>query len=311
MLDRACVVYVCLAALPFCASAAGGPEARKADEPGGAKPKEFAQGVRIDWQTRAVEVDAKVVLREGPLELLACSPQTREHESIFSVAARPLHIFQALGLLGMEPGSPVRYDAKLKRQFPPTGEPLEIEVRHERAPKPVPVRDWLKDVELNRPPETVKWVFAGSRILDDGRLAADLDGTIICVVDFETALIAVGAIHTADNQHLWLAANTRAIPPIGTPCTIIIRRAAPAPIEVRLSKDGTFRLAGKPIDVEDLATLANREKPDGRIELCPDGNTPDETVKSAIDSLRAAGVDPAGIRVRAKENMTPPRRDPE
>jgi len=305
---------VCIPALIPCALAAGGPEDQSPNTTGDTKPKEFAPGVRIDWQARAVEVDAKVVLRKGSLELLACSPQTREHESIFSVAARPLHIYQALGLLGMDPGSPVRYDLKQNRHFPPTGTRLEIDVRYERAEAPVPVRLWLLDVERKRPPEMVKWVFAGSQILDDGRLAADADGTIICVVDFETALIAVGALHTPDNQQLWLAANTDAIPPIGTPCTLVIRRAASATVELRVSEDGTLRLADKPITPANLATLAarkNSETADAWIELCPDGKTSDKTVKSVIDSLRAAGIDPAGIRVRPHENSTQSRREPE
>ncbi|MCH8851940.1 MAG: hypothetical protein IID41_04735, partial [Planctomycetes bacterium] len=70
----------------------------------GAKP--FMPGVRINWQEREVEVAGVVVLREGMLELFACSADTREHESIMRISARPAHVYQALGLLGLEPGSP-------------------------------------------------------------------------------------------------------------------------------------------------------------------------------------------------------------
>ena len=70
----------------------------------------YAPGVRIDWTRGVIELDARVVLREGLLELFACSPRTREHESIFVVPAQPRRIYEALGLIGMEPGSPVRYD---------------------------------------------------------------------------------------------------------------------------------------------------------------------------------------------------------
>jgi hypothetical protein len=190
-------------------------------------PQKFAPGVRIDWRRRVVEVDAVVVLRKGPLELLACSPKTREYESILAVSARPMHIFQAMGLIGLEPGSPVRYDDKRDRWPAPKGEALQLRVRYRQddAERTVPVERWLLDVKHGRPPESLKWVFAGSRTLKSGRFGADVDGTVVCVVDFETALIAPGARHSADNEALWLAANTRAIPPTGTTCTLLIRSA--------------------------------------------------------------------------------------
>ena len=79
--------------------------------------KDFAPGVHIDWANRAVEIDARVVLRSGPLELLACSPKTREHESILVVDARPLHVYQALGLIGLAPGSPSRFDEASRKAW--------------------------------------------------------------------------------------------------------------------------------------------------------------------------------------------------
>lgn len=190
-------------------------------------PQKFAPGVRIDWRRRVVEVDAVVVLRKGPLELLACSPKTREYESILAVSARPMHIFQAMGLIGLEPGSPVRYDEKHDRWLAPTGETLQLRVRYRQkdVERTVPVEHWLLDVKHGRPPKSLKWVFAGSRTLKSGRFGADVDGTVVCVVDFETALISPGARHSADNEALWLAANTKAIPPTGTTCTLLIRSA--------------------------------------------------------------------------------------
>ena len=190
--------------------------------------RDFAPGVRIDWANRLIEVDARVVLREGPLELVACSPRTREHESMLLVHARPMHIFQAMGLVGFKPGSPVRYDEKLDRWYPPTGEPLDIRVRYrdDKGEHVVTVEQWLTGVKDDRPPDRIGWVFSGSRTDQEGRFTADGEGTVICVVDFETALITVNALHSADNALLWLRANTKAIPPVGTACTLLIRSRA-------------------------------------------------------------------------------------
>ncbi len=268
-------------------------------------PKPFAPGVRIDWQNRLVEVDAKIVLREGTLELLACSPQTREHESILSVPAKPTHIFQALGLIGLEPGAPVRYDDKEDRLFPPTGTPLEISVRYRVHGKEmtVPARRWLLDVERKRPPESIDWVFAGSQMLEDKSLAADLDGTIICVVDFETALIAVGTLHTANNRYLWLAANTDAIPPISTPCTLMIRRARGNTIEVHINMDGTLYAHDRSIAVEELTKLAVHEntKRPVLIRLSWDPKLTDDRIESAVQALVRAGIDRSSIEMNRPE----------
>lgn len=196
-----------------------------AASPGGVR--DFRPGVRIDWGKRAVEVEATVVLREGLLELLACSPNTREHESILTIKARPRDIYQAMGLIGLEPGKPVRFDEADKKPLPPTGEKLHLSVRYRKNDNDVvvAVEDWLLDTGTGKRPDSLKWVFAGARTLEDGRFAADDEGTIVCVVDFDTALIAVGSVHSADNDQLWLGANTAEIPPIGTRCTLLIKKA--------------------------------------------------------------------------------------
>ena len=217
-------------------SGSAGGEASQAISPVSVSPsvepasqaKPFAPGVRIDWQERTVELDVEIVLRRGPLELLACSPRTREHESILRVRAQPMHIFQAMGLIGLEPGLPLHYDENHDRWIAPTGESLELEVccREGEQNSFAPVERWLLDVRRGRPPERLDWVFAGSRTFDNGRFGADVDGTVICVVDFDTALIGLGSFHTADNERLWLAANTEAIPPAGSSCTLLIHSAA-------------------------------------------------------------------------------------
>lgn len=188
----------------------------------------FAPGVRIDWKNRRIEVDAKIVFRQGPLELLACSPKTREHESILSVAARPMHIFQAMGLIGLEPGSPASYDEQKNQWQAPRGEALSLLVRYQLDGKThtITPRSWMREVKTRKPPKHIPWVFAGSQSVADGRFGADFDGTIVCVVDFETALICPGVLHSADNDALWLEADPDAIPPLKTPCTLLIESAA-------------------------------------------------------------------------------------
>ena len=75
--------------------------AGQAPEP---KRVQFQPGVVIDWAHRQVEIDSTVVLREGLLELVACTPKSREHEALVRVNAQAVHIYMALGLIGVQPG---------------------------------------------------------------------------------------------------------------------------------------------------------------------------------------------------------------
>jgi hypothetical protein len=271
--------------------------------------KEFAPGVRINWPERTVELEAAVVLRDGPLELLACSPHTREHESILSIRARPLHVFQAMGLIGLRPGSPLRYDEKRDRWLPPTGEVLRLRVRYtdKEAERTVPAERWLVDLEHRRPVKELKWVFAGSRTFESGRFGADLDGTVVCVVDFDTALITVGALHSSDNALLWLAANTEVIPPVGTPCKLLIGGAAPTTIRIEVDAKGVIRHKGAAVSVAELSRIVDgkaEDSPPKLIEITPTGAASDETIASTIENLVGAGVDRGSIKVRGQSRET-------
>ena len=271
---------------------------------------QFGRGVRIDWQRRLVEVDAEVVLRKGALELFACSPQTREHESILRVHARPMHVFQAMGLIGLAPGSTTRYDEKRQQWQSPTGEALALSVRHpgKGGMSEVLIERWLRDVKRKRSPDRLHWVFAGSRALENGKFGADLDGTLVCVVDFDSALIALADLHSADNEDLWLEANTDAIPPIGTRCTLVIQ-AAPRPTPVLyLSVDGSLRHDGKAISIAGATELAAKSwtKREGKAVTLEveAGASPVDRAK-ILDALARAGIEPARVDVRPAKPKSP------
>jgi hypothetical protein len=206
---------------------------------------EFQPNVRIDYPNRSVEVDGQVILRQGLLELFACSPRTREHESIVRLNTRPVVVLQALGLLGLEPGRPLRMDPNTGEIIPASGDPLEIDVRYEvnSIRKTVPIEMWMRHSQTKARLERQPWVFAGSFPVGDGAVAADEEGTIVAVVDFESAIVALPRHHTAANAELWLEPNTPAIPPVGTACTVIFR---PGPPTLRLAADGRLYLSHKP-----------------------------------------------------------------
>lgn len=267
--------------------------------------REFVPGLRIDWSIPRIEVDAKVVLRKGPLELFACSPQTREHESIVITKPRPLHLFQAMGLIGLEPGTPVRYNKDKERWDPPTGSAVRILVRyqHDRETRVDPIELWLLNVRTGKPPEPIDWIFAGSLRTEGNRFAADFDGTVICLVNFETAIISPKSLHSADNEALWLAANTDAIPEIGQSCVILIEPLIPARgIRVSVRSDGTMMRQGAEISAADIARLfppghekSEKEKPE--VVLAAEEGVPEDKLNAIIASLTALGLDRSWLKI--------------
>lgn len=209
--------------------AATPPPNRREPPPAGPRVVDFAAGVRLDYRVPQVEIDARVILREGPIELLLYSkaPVPKEHESILLTDAPAESVYYALGLIGLRPGRPPRYDDATGRVLPATGDEVEVRVRYARDGRMFehPAADWLLDIAASHPPTDLRWVFAGSGRDAGGRYLANLEGTTITVVDFESAVVAPAASHSSANESLWLQAQREAIPPVGTAVTVLLRPA--------------------------------------------------------------------------------------
>jgi len=264
----------------------------------------FVPGVRIDWARGAVELDAKVVLRSGPLELIACSPRTREHESIFVTRAKPAQVYQAMGLAGLVPGSPVRYDENSKTWRAPTGEALRVLFRPAASGDWTAIENCVEDPKTHKSPDAIPWVFAGSRSLPGGQFLADLDGTVICLVDFDSALVTVGAMHTADNASLWLEANSDAIPPIGTPCVIRIQSATPR-VLAKLLKTGDLSHMNHPVTPVDLAEMWKKiGDPLAILVVLAADDVSQQVIETVRAKLLALGVKSANLSIRRRPKRT-------
>lgn len=283
---------------------------------GPARPVPFQPGVVIDFSQPQVQVDATVVLRKGLLELLACSPGTKEHESILRVNARPVHIYQAMGLIGLEPGQPPHRDPATGRIVPATGQPLELLLRYRQAGqvRTVPAYRWLYDLRADRPMRPQYWVFAGSQRLPDGSFYADEDGTVVTVVDFAGALIALPESHTSADQQLSLAALTEHIPPVGTPCTLIIRPAPPQRAEIRMDRFGRCQLDGAPIERPALPQRL-RQMAAARphllvvVSVAP-ASLPGD-IRGLLELIQQAGIPADRIQTRQLDQPAFPRHDPQ
>jgi hypothetical protein len=233
------------------------PRSQPATSPAPSRIVEFQPGVRINWPKRQIEVDATVNMRKGPIELFACSPGAREHEAIVRIEARPTHLFQALGLIGITPGHPLRYNEETDKFEPASGDPVDITIRYpdDGRTRVEPIEAWMLEARQRQPIDRLSWIFTGSISDGQGNIAADFEGTVIALVDFGTSLIGLPDRHSDSNDQLWLAPNTAAIPPLGTECELLFRLG---PVRLRLEPDGTVWVLGQWVTQDDLPKLLER-----------------------------------------------------
>lgn len=219
------------------------------------QPGEFQPGVRIDWASRSVRVRARVIDSTGPMEFFACT-SGKEHESILLLEARPTHIFQALGLIGLTPGKPAIWD-ETGRARPAEGDLVDVRVEwmQDQQAREAHWSEWVLDAEYLHHPPRLPFVFAGSLLRPDGRLACEISGAALALVDMPDALLAPTRSRSDRSADLWALSDRRAIPPPETLVTLVL--AAPKPLQPSVALDfrGDFRVDGRVERAADVADL--------------------------------------------------------
>ncbi|MEW6252228.1 MAG: YdjY domain-containing protein [Planctomycetota bacterium] len=261
-----------------------------------AEPVLFQPGVRLDWSRREVLVDTQVVLRSGPLEFLACWPG-KEHESILRFRASATHVYQAAGLMGIDPGRPPTWNDERRAFDPPTGDLVDIALRWQEdgLQRSADAYDWLREIEYARTPLPRPWYFCGSHILPGRTLSAESSGVGIALVDFPDSLISFSRQRPSRYGELWAEVNTPAVPPEGTAVRLVLRAARPLARSVDVDFRGVIRVDGRfctPADLADLLKLARQRAPEAVQTLHAGGTLAAD--RAELDSqLECAGA-PAG-----------------
>lgn len=230
--------------------------------------REVFPGVRVDRANRIVEFDASTspALVKDPraplmfLEVIACTPDTREHETLVVTRVRPSNIHAALLLVGLEPGEPGGWRMEGDRLVPvdPRGARVKIEFAYEErgAEHTVDPVAWIVnardqsgfsesmigDSSPDRP--APGWVFAGSLMVrtafgPDGTplpqprevYAADESGVVIGLATFGVELIGWSRTFSPDasvHEPEWIVnfdpgPKVAPVPPPGTPVIVRVR----------------------------------------------------------------------------------------
>jgi hypothetical protein len=235
-MKHTCHLLLCgfLAALlvPGCEPAANDREPPGREERGEVKPeaRKVLVGpnvfLEVEGKTRRVLVSASVCLREGPLEQLLCRKQTKEHESVLTADADARDIHKALLLTGAREGAPVRF---VPRYRAASGQRIRITLKYKDKDGKlvhVPARSWIKNMKTGKALES-DWVFAGSRLVDHPlnpkeKVYLANDGDVICISNFETALLDLPIESSKEDADRAFVAFTDRIPAVDTKVVVVL-----------------------------------------------------------------------------------------
>ncbi len=107
-------------------------------------PLNKQETVLLDAEGKRLILKSQVVMREGLLEMLVCLKQTKEHESVLSVATKAQIIHAGLLALGAESGEGVKFTPEFQ---PPTGQKLDIFLTYRDEDEKlhrVPAQSWVR-----------------------------------------------------------------------------------------------------------------------------------------------------------------------
>ena len=208
-------------------------------------------GIQLNLKERCIDVNATVCLHKGLLELVACTKGSKEHESILSIAARPMHIHTAMLLMGARPGTPAlrkARDGALKRWIPvePAGDSVRVSLvfpDSKGKPQEHPLSkfispaqpDEISGIPMNKKLETfpASFLFAGSHLVENGpgpkKYVCEQSGNVISISTFGDELLCLPGIHGHQNDGLSWQVNPKDLPKIGEQVILRLRPKARAP----------------------------------------------------------------------------------
>jgi len=188
------------------------------------KPKEEGpQPIRLDRENRILEIDGRICLAEGPLELFACAEGGKEYESVIALEGEPWRMHLMLLVMGLKPGGGPEYQGDPKQ---PWGDTAVIEVRWEADGNAVRKRaeELILDIKTEKPMPQVEWVFIGSKFEKnpEGKdvYAANRDKSIITVFH-DPYTVFDNPLPTGGDDTNYVV-NTKVVPPLDTKVTLII-----------------------------------------------------------------------------------------
>ena len=175
--------------------------------------------VQVDAGTKTMMISGWVNQVWGPIELLACGPGGKTHESVFVLDCNPVDMQAGLLLLGLKPGTPPTGLG----QGQPQGTALDIWVDwlEGSSSRSLRAESFVVNVEDNRQPlPETPWIFTGS-VVEDGEFKALAEESLIVTYWDPWAIINL-PLPCGSNDEI-LSVNSNCVPSLKTPVTFRFR----------------------------------------------------------------------------------------
>ncbi len=224
-------------------------------------------GLRINLEDKCLDLEAKVCLDQGFLELVACTEGSKEHEAIIAVKSKAAHIHAALLLLGATPGNPAMrkpVNEEMTRwiDLPPRGGEVKVTLlvpdeSGKTVEHPISrfirraVDDYQPDTEEEPEPfPTSTFLFAGSVLYkpEGGtpRYLADDSGNVISLATFGDELLCLPGMHSKENGALEWEVDPTKLPALGSDVTLRLKPVQPEEAAPPSGADGTKEPSAEP-----------------------------------------------------------------
>ncbi len=179
--------------------------------------------IQIHKDTRSIMFPAQVNMDRGLLEYLIVRSSGKVHESLLRTDVDPYHLqvaFLLLSFVGTD--RPILHQGSPET---PRGDPVEILIAYRREGDQelkIKAEDWVANMYENQLKDVgaLKWVYTGSKIFD-GRFLAQAEGSIVALWHDPVVLVD-NASPGGESNRIWFS-KEGAVPPVGTPVTVIIR----------------------------------------------------------------------------------------
>ena len=175
--------------------------------------------VQVDAGTKTMMISGWVNQVWGPIELLACGPGGKTHESVFVLDCNPVDMQAGLLLPGLKPGTPPTGLG----QGQPQGTALDIWVDwlEGSSSRSLRAESFVVNVEDNRQPlPETPWIFTGS-VVEDGEFKALAEESLIVTYWDPWAIINL-PLPCGSNDEI-LSVNSNCVPSLKTPVTFRFR----------------------------------------------------------------------------------------
>ncbi len=188
-------------------------------------------GVRFLPKERRLEVSGWVNMQKGLVEVFACTPDGKTHESVLVLDCVPSGLHAGLLALGLEAGTPVEGGTEAVYK-PPAGPKVLVQVRwkdgegKERAAR---AEEWIWNKKEEKPMAPAAWLFTGSfqqavsGNQQETTYAANYIKSLVTTYHDASTILENPLPEGRDDTIFY--ANEKAVPPPGTPVTAVFSPA--------------------------------------------------------------------------------------